>query len=34
MRLRFRLPRGAFATAVLHELLDNAFVDEAPDSGE
>jgi tRNA pseudouridine13 synthase len=32
--LRFRLPRGAFATAVLHELIDNAFVGEAPDSGE
>ncbi len=25
LRLRFRLPRGAFATAVLHELLQDAF---------
>ncbi len=26
LQLRFRLRRGAFATAVLHELLDNAFM--------
>ena len=25
LTLAFRLSRGAFATAVLHELLDNAF---------
>jgi tRNA pseudouridine13 synthase len=25
VRLRFRLPRGSFATAVLHELIENAF---------
>lgn len=29
--LSFRLPRGAFATAVLHEVLDNAFVTDVPD---
>lgn len=29
--LSFRLPRGAFATAVLHEMLDNAFATEMPD---
>lgn len=29
--LSFRLPRGAFATAVLHEILDNAFETEMPD---
>jgi tRNA pseudouridine13 synthase len=34
VRMRFRLPRGVFATAVLHELIENAFVEEAPDSGE
>jgi tRNA pseudouridine13 synthase len=32
--LRFRLTRGAFATAVLHELIENAFSSEAPDCGE
>jgi tRNA pseudouridine13 synthase len=25
LRLRFRLPRGAFATSVLHEILQDAF---------
>lgn len=34
VRLQFRLGRGAFATAVLHELIDNAFSTSAPDSGE
>jgi tRNA pseudouridine13 synthase len=34
VRLRFQLPRGAFATAVLHELLENAFEADAPDSGD
>jgi tRNA pseudouridine13 synthase len=34
VQLRFRLPRGSFATAVLHELLENAFAAEAPDAGE
>ena len=29
--LSFRLPRGAFATAVLHEILENAFATEMPD---
>ena len=29
--LSFRLPKGAFATAVLHEILDNAFETEMPD---
>jgi tRNA pseudouridine13 synthase len=32
--LRFRLRRGAFATAVLHELLDNAFDEQAPEGDE
>jgi len=34
LRLKFRLPRGAFATAVLHELLGNAFVQSLPEAGE
>jgi tRNA pseudouridine13 synthase len=34
VQLRFRLPRGSFATAVLHELLDEAFAAEAPDAGD
>lgn len=34
LRLKFRLPRGAFATAVLHELLDNAFAQDLPEGGE
>lgn len=32
VRLRFRLGRGCFATAVLHELLANAFDADAPES--
>src|SRR5690606_36950219 len=32
LRLRFRLSRGSFATAVLHELIENAFAGEAPES--
>ncbi len=34
LRLKFRLPRGTFATAVLHELLDNAFAQSLPEAGE
>jgi tRNA pseudouridine13 synthase len=34
VRLRFQLPRGAFATAVLHELIENAFEADAPDAGD
>ena len=34
VQLRFRLTRGAFATAVLHELIENAFLADAPDSGD
>jgi tRNA pseudouridine13 synthase len=34
VHLRFQLPRGAFATAVLHELLENAFDAHAPDLGD
>lgn len=34
VRLRFRLQRGSFATAVLHELIDNAFASEAPEADE
>jgi tRNA pseudouridine13 synthase len=34
VRMRFRLPRGAFATAVLHELIENAFLSDTPESGE
>jgi tRNA pseudouridine13 synthase len=34
VQLRFRLFRGAFATAVLHELIDDAFAREAPESDE
>lgn len=32
--LNFRLPRGTFATAVLHELLEGAFTEDLPDAGE
>ncbi len=34
VQLRFRLFRGAFATAVLHELIDNAFAQQAPEADE
>ena len=34
VQLRFRLFRGAFATAVLHELLGNAFAQDAPEGDE
>jgi tRNA pseudouridine13 synthase len=34
VQLRFRLHRGAFATAVLHELIDNAFAQQAPEGDE
>ena len=34
VQLRFRLLRGAFATAVLHELIDNAFAQQAPETDE
>jgi tRNA pseudouridine13 synthase len=34
VQLRFRLFRGAFATAVLHELLENAFAQDAPEGDE
>ncbi|MGH8178046.1 MAG: tRNA pseudouridine(13) synthase TruD [Steroidobacter sp.] len=34
VRLRFRLTRGAFATAVLHEVIDGVFATDVPDSGE
>lgn len=34
VRLSFRLQRGSFATAVLHELIDNAFATEAPEMDE
>jgi len=34
VQLRFRLFRGAFATAVLHELIDNAFDQHAPEAEE
>ncbi|HKQ15935.1 MAG TPA: tRNA pseudouridine(13) synthase TruD [Steroidobacteraceae bacterium] len=34
VQLRFRLFRGAFATAVLHELIGNAFAQEAPEGDE
>jgi tRNA pseudouridine13 synthase len=34
VQLRFRLFRGAFATAVLHELLENAFAQDAPEGEE
>lgn len=32
VHLQFRLQRGSFATAVLHELLDNAFVADTPEA--
>lgn len=31
LTLKFRLPRGTFATTVLHELLDNAFSQATPE---
>jgi tRNA pseudouridine13 synthase len=31
VRLSFRLGKGSFATAVLHELIDNAFVTDIPE---
>jgi tRNA pseudouridine13 synthase len=34
VQLRFRLQRGAFATAVLHELIDNAFTAQTPEADE
>ena len=34
LRLGFRLPRGAFATAVLHELLEDAFSQPNPEAEE
>lgn len=34
VRLSFRLQRGSFATAVLHELIDNAFAAETPEGDE
>ena len=34
VQLRFRLRRGAFATAVLHELIDNAFAQQTPEADE
>lgn len=34
VRLAFRLPRGAFATAVMHELLDDAFMRDMPEDQE
>lgn len=34
VKVQFRITRGAFATAVLHELIANAFATAAPDSGE
>jgi tRNA pseudouridine13 synthase len=34
LTLRFRLGRGAFATTVLHELIDNAFDSSVPESEE
>jgi tRNA pseudouridine13 synthase len=34
VQLRFRLFRGAFATALLHELIGNAFVQDAPEGDE
>lgn len=32
VRLQFRLSKGCFATAVLHELIENAFSTELPDA--
>jgi len=34
VQLRFRLFRGAFATAVLHELIEDAFTQQAPEADE
>jgi tRNA pseudouridine13 synthase len=32
VHLQFRLQRGSFATAVLHELISNAFLAETPEA--
>jgi tRNA(Glu) U13 pseudouridine synthase TruD len=32
VHLQFRLQRGSFATAVLHELISNAFLADTPDA--
>jgi tRNA pseudouridine13 synthase len=34
VQLRFRLRRGSFATAVLHELIGNAFAQDAPEGDD
>lgn len=34
VHLRFRLFRGAFATAVLHELIEHAFAEQTPEADE
>ena len=34
VQLRFRLFRGAFATAVMHELIEDAFTQQAPEADE
>jgi tRNA pseudouridine13 synthase len=34
LRLKFRLPRGTFATAVLHEVLEDVFVQANPEAEE
>ena len=34
VQLKFRLQRGAFATAVLHELIDNAFAAVTPEADD
>ena len=33
-RLKFRLHRGAFATALLHELIENAFTAQTPEADD
>ena len=32
VHLQFRLPRGSFATADLHELISNAFIADTPEA--
>ena len=32
VHLQFRLQRGSFATAVLHELISNAFIADTPEA--
>jgi tRNA pseudouridine13 synthase len=32
VQLQFRVQRGSFATAVLHELLDDVFVADTPEA--